>query len=46
MDAREAARKAREMVRNGKGKEKKDKILSGKLAKATGKNRRRTRLEV
>ena len=38
MDAREAARKAREMVRNGKGKEKKDKILSGKLAKATGKD--------
>ena len=36
--AREAARKAREAVRNGKGKEKKEKILSGKLAKATGKN--------
>ena len=35
--AREAARKAREAARNGKGKEKKDKILSGKLAKATGK---------
>ena len=38
MEARDAARKARELVRNGKGKEKKDKILSGKLAKATGKN--------
>lgn len=38
MEARVAARKAREQVRNGKGKEKKDKILSGKLAKATGKN--------
>lgn len=36
--AREAARKAREAARNGKGKEKKDKILSGKLAKATGKD--------
>lgn len=36
--AREAARKAREAARQGKGKEKKDKILSGKLAKATGKN--------
>ena len=38
MEARDADRKARELVRNGKGKEKKDKILSGKLAKATGKN--------
>ena len=38
MEAREAARKAREQVRNGKGKEKKEKILSGKLAKATGKD--------
>ena len=37
-DAREAARKAREQARSGKGKEKKDKILSGKLAKATGKD--------
>ena len=37
-EAREAARKAREAIRSGKGKEKKDKILSGKLAKATGKN--------
>ncbi len=36
--AREAARKAREAARQGKGKEKKDKILSGKLAKATGKD--------
>ena len=36
--AREAARKAREAARSGKGKEKKDKILSGKLAKATGKD--------
>lgn len=34
--AREAARKARDLARNGKGKEKKEKILSGKLAKATG----------
>ncbi len=38
MEARNAARKARELVRSGKGKEKKDKILSGKLTKATGKN--------
>ena len=37
-DAREAARKAREQARSGKGKEKKDKVLSGKLAKATGKD--------
>ena len=37
-EAREAARKARDAVKNGKGKEKKDKILSGKLAKATGKD--------
>ena len=36
--AREAARKARDAARSGKGKEKKDKILSGKLAKATGKD--------
>ena len=36
--AREAARKAREAARSGKGKEKKDKILSGKLAKATGRD--------
>ena len=36
--AREAARKAREAARQGKGKDKKEKILSGKLAKATGKN--------
>jgi len=39
MEAREAARKAREAARSGKGKDKKEKILSGKLAKATGKNR-------
>ena len=38
MEAREAARKARDAARSGKGKEKKDKILSGKLAKATGKD--------
>ena len=44
MEAREAARKAREQVRNGKGKEKKDKILSGKLAKATGKNNSKNEL--
>ena len=36
--AREAARKAREAARQGKGKDKKEKILSGKLAKATGKD--------
>ena len=36
--AREAATKAREAARQGKGKEKKEKILSGKLAKATGKD--------
>ena len=34
--AREAAKKARDAARQGKGKEKKDKILSGKLAKAAG----------
>ena len=37
-EAREAARKARDAIKNGKGKEKKDKILSGKLAKASGKD--------
>lgn len=42
--AREAARKAREAARNGKGKEKKDKILSGKLAKATGKDPKKAEL--
>ena len=36
--AREAARKAREEIRNGKGKDKKDKILSGKLTPAQNKN--------
>ena len=36
--AREAARKAREDARNGKGKNKVEKILSGKLAQATSKN--------
>jgi len=36
--AREAARKAREAARKGTNKTAKDKILSGKLAKATGKN--------
>lgn len=36
--AREAARKAREAARAGKGKDKKEKVLSGKLAKATGKD--------
>ena len=36
--AREAARKAREDARNGKGKNKIEKILSGKLAQATSKN--------
>ena len=43
-DAREAARKAREAVRSGKGKEKKDKILSGKLAKALGKDANKNEL--
>ena len=36
--AREAARKAREEARNGKGKQKIEKNLSGKLAPATSKN--------
>lgn len=36
--AREAARKAREEARNGKGKQKLEKNLSGKLAPATTKN--------
>jgi len=36
--AREAARKAREEARNGKGKQKIEKNLSGKLAPATTKN--------
>ena len=36
--AREAARKARELARNGKGKTAKEKILSGKLTKASGKD--------
>ena len=36
--AREAARKAREAARQGKGKDKKEHILSGKLAKATGRD--------
>ncbi|MEG0794207.1 MAG: DNA topoisomerase IV subunit B [Bacilli bacterium] len=35
--AREAARKAREAARNGKGKNTKDKLLAGKLTKASGK---------
>jgi topoisomerase-4 subunit B len=42
--AREAARKAREAARQGKGKEKKEKILSGKLAKATGKDSSKSEL--
>ncbi len=42
--AREAARKAREAARNDKGREKKDKILSGKLAKATGKDSQKNEL--
>ena len=42
--AREAARKAREAARQGKGKEKKEKILSGKLAKATGKDNAKNEL--
>jgi len=36
--AREAARKAREQVRKGTGKNNKERILSEKLAKATGKD--------
>ena len=36
--AREAARKAREAARKGNTKNSKDRIISGKLAKATGKN--------
>ncbi len=36
--AREAARRAREEARNGKGKQKVEKNLSGKLAPATSKN--------
>lgn len=36
--AREAARKAREQVRKGMGKNNKERVLSEKLAKATGKN--------
>ena len=36
--AREAARKAREEARNGKGKQKVERNLSGKLAPATSKN--------
>lgn len=36
--AREAARKAREQVRKGSGKSSKERVLSEKLAKATGKH--------
>lgn len=36
--AREAARKAREATRNGKGKNAREKVISEKLARATGKN--------
>jgi len=42
--AREAAKKARDAARSGKGKEKKDKILSGKLAKAAGKDANKNEL--
>ena len=42
--AREAARKAREAARQGKGKDKKEKVLSGKLAKATGKDSKQNEL--
>lgn len=42
--AREAARKAREAARQGKGKDKKEKVLSGKLAKATGKDNNKNEL--
>ena len=37
--AREAARKAREAARKGKGKDKKEKLLTGKLTPAQGKNK-------
>ena len=37
-EAREAARKAREQVRKGTGKNNKERVLSEKLAKATGKD--------
>ena len=36
--AREAARKAREAARNGKGKNSREKVVSEKLARATGKD--------
>ena len=36
--AREAARKARDAARSGKNKDKKDKVINGKLAKAMGKD--------
>ncbi len=36
--AREAARKAREEARNGKGKSKSEKVFSGKLTPAQSKN--------
>ncbi len=42
--AREAARKAREEVRNGKNKSGKDKILNGKLTKAAGKDPKKNEL--
>ena len=42
--AREAARKAREEVRNGKQKSGKDKILNGKLTKAAGKDPKKNEL--
>ena len=42
--AREAAKKARDAARQGKGKEKKDKILSGKLAKAAGRDANKNEL--
>ena len=42
--AREAARKARDEARNGKSRDKKDKLLSGKLAPAGTKNPKKNEL--
>lgn len=42
--AREAARKAREAVRKGTGKNSKERVLSEKLAKATGRDYKRNEL--
>ena len=42
--AREAARKAREEIRNGKQKSGRDKVLNGKLTKAAGKDSKKNEL--